>query len=153
MTPPVITAPTFPSTAPARTDPAHDEPTCSDRTPASGLPAARTADPAECGALLEIDVDDRGGVVVVRARGEVDMLTVTDLRAALAAQLAAGTATVVLDLRGVSFVDCTGIGMLAEARRRAGRRGIRLRIVPGRAVTRVAALLDLSVVLGLHDRV
>jgi anti-anti-sigma factor len=147
MTPPVISPPAAPTTGTARI-----EPTYLARTPASGLPVARTVDPAECNTLLEIDVDDRGRIAVLRARGEVDMLTVTDLRAALDEQLGAGTATVVLDLRGVSFVDCTAIGMLAEARRRAARQGTRLRIVPGRAVARIAALLDLGAVLGLHER-
>lgn len=152
MTPPVISAPTFPSTDPTQADPAPSDSTCATRTPASGLPVARTADPAECGTLLEIDVDHRGRLAMIRARGEVDMLTVTDLRAALDEQLAGESPTVVLDLRGVSFVDCTGIGMLAQARRRARRRGIRLQIIPGRAVARVAALLDLTAVLGLHER-
>jgi anti-anti-sigma factor len=146
MTPPVISPPAAPTTGTCT------EPTSPARTPASGLPVARTADPVECDTLLHIDVDDRGRIAVLRARGEVDMLTVTDLRAALDEQLTAGTATVVLDLRGVSFVDCTGIGTIADARRRAGRQGIRLRIIPGRAVTRIAGLLDLAAVLGLHER-
>jgi anti-anti-sigma factor len=147
MTSPVISPPAVPPPGTACMEPTYAAP-----RPASGLPVARTADPAECNTLLDIDVDDRGRIAVLRARGEVDMLTVTDLRAALDEQLAAGTATVVLDLRGVSFVDCTGIGMIADAHRRAGRQGIRLRIVPGRAVTRIAGLLDLTAVLGLHER-
>lgn len=120
------------------------------RTPASGLPAARTADPADEGTHLTIDVDDRGDTVVLRARGEVDLLTVSDLRAALDRWLVAGVGTIALDLRGVSFVDCAGVGLLADARRRAAGRGVVLRIDPGRAVARVAALLDLTGSLGLH---
>jgi anti-sigma B factor antagonist len=133
--------------------PPHTIPATTDvRTPVSGLPVARTADPAECETLLAIDVDDRGRIAVLRARGEIDMLTVAQLRDAVDDQLTSGAGTVVLDLRDVSFVDCTGIGMLADARRRAARRGIRLRIVPGRAVARTAGLLDLTSVLGLHRR-
>jgi anti-anti-sigma regulatory factor len=60
--------------------------------------------------------------------------------------------TVVADLRAVSFVDCAGVGALVEGRRLAQRRGVALEIVPGRAVTRLAALLDLSGVLGLPAR-
>jgi len=122
------------------------------RTPASGLPVARTADPAESETLLVIDIDDRGRIAVLRARGEIDMLTVTQLRSALDDQLAGGAGTIVLDLRDVSFVDCTGIGLLADARHRAARTGVRLRIVPGRAVARTAGLLELTAVLGLHRR-
>jgi anti-anti-sigma factor len=151
MTSPVIPAPAVPTpTTPATPvdhDPAPRDPAL--RTPPSSLPVARTADPSECGTLLAIDVDDRGRIAVLRARGEIDMLTVADLRDALDHRLAAGNATVVVDLRGISFVDCTGIGLLADARRRARRRGIRLRIVAGRTVARTTALLGLTAALGL----
>ena len=60
--------------------------------------------------------------------------------------------TIVLDLRDVSFVDCAGVGMLADARRRARLQDVALVIEPGRAVARVAALLDLTGALGLHAR-
>jgi anti-anti-sigma factor len=119
------------------------------QTPACGLPVARTADPDECETLLLVEADERGDTAVVRARGEIDMLTVAQLRSALEAWLAAGVGTVVADLEGVTFVDCTGIGVLVQARRQARRRGVVLRILPGRAVARVAALLDLSATLGL----
>jgi anti-sigma B factor antagonist len=86
---------------------------------------------------------------VLRARGEVDLLTVAHLRAHLDTALTTGPRAVVVDLRGVSFIDCTGIGLLADARCRARGRDVRLEIVPGRAVARVAALLDLTAALGL----
>jgi anti-sigma B factor antagonist len=143
-----MTSPVVQATAPRMITRRPAEP----RTPASGLPVARAADPAECETLLVIDIDDRGRIAVLRARGEIDMLTVTQLRSALDDQLAGGAGTIVLDLRDVSFVDCTGIGLLADARRRAARKGIRLRILPGRAVARTAGLLELTAVLGLHRR-
>lgn len=118
------------------------------RTPASGLRGARVADLDE-GSPLTVDVDDRGDTAVLRVRGEIDLLTVANLRAALEAWLFCGVGAIVLDLRGVSFIDCAGIGMLADARLRAGLRGVALRIEPGRSVARVAALLDLTVPLGL----
>jgi anti-sigma B factor antagonist len=122
------------------------------RTPASGLPVARLADPDDCGTLLTITVDDRGRTATLRVRGEIDMLTSADLAAALHEWLASGAGTVVVDLRDVWFVDCAGMGLLADARRRAARAGIRLRIVAGRAVSRTAALLDLTDALGLPPR-
>ena len=115
----------------------------------SGLPVARVADPADGAAPLTVDVDDRGDTAVLRARGEVDLLTVADLRAVVDAWLPSGVRTIVLDLRDVSFVDCAGVGMLADARRRARLRDVALVIEPGRAVARVAALLDLTGALGL----
>jgi anti-anti-sigma factor len=141
MTSPVMPAPAFP-VLPAL-------PVVVTRTPASGLPVARVADPADEATPLTVDVDDRDDTAVLRARGEVDLLTVADLRGVLDAWLPTGVGTIVLDLRGVSFVDCAGVGMLADARLRARRRGVTLHIEPGRAVARVAALLDLTEVLGL----
>jgi hypothetical protein len=44
------------------------------------------------------------------------------------------------------------MGLLVDARCRADRAGIRLRIVAGRAVGRTAALLDLTDALGLATR-
>jgi anti-sigma B factor antagonist len=136
-------------------------PTALARTPARGLPVARTAEPDDGAPLLDLDLgpnlgpnrdadpDDRRDTAVLRVRGEVDLCTVAHLRAHLHAALAAGPRAVVVDLRGVSFIDCTGIGVLADARCRARRRNVRLEIVPGRAVTRVATLLDLTAALGL----
>jgi len=69
---------TTPSVTALTTTPATDV-----RTPPAGLPVARTADPAECGTLLRIDVKERGRTSVLRARGEIDMLTGAQLRTAL----------------------------------------------------------------------
>ena len=121
-------------------------------TPAFGLPVARLADPDECETVLLVDTRRRDGATVVRAIGEVDLLTVAQLRAALDGCLTAGAGPVVLDLREVSFIDCAGVGELAVARRRARRRGVALEIRPSRAVARVAALLEMTAALGLPGR-
>jgi anti-sigma B factor antagonist len=109
------------------------------------------ADFDEAGTPLAVAVDDRGGVFVVHADGEVDLSTAPLLDGALDAGLTSGRRTVVVDLRQVSFIDCTGIGLLTRARCRARRQGTRLHIHAGRAVARTAALLDLTVTLGLHE--
>lgn len=109
------------------------------------------ADLDDAGTPLAVAVDDRSGVFVVHADGEVDLSTAPLLDGALDAGLASGRRTVVVDLRQVSFIDCTGIGLLTQARCRAGRQGIRLHIRAGRAVARTAALLDLTITLGLHE--
>lgn len=103
------------------------------------------------GTPLAVTVEDRGGVYVVHVDGEVDLSTAPLLDGALEAGLSSGRPTVVVDLRRVSFVDCTGIGLLIQARSRACREGTRLHVLAGRAVARTAALLDLTVTLGLHE--
>lgn len=109
----------------------------------AALPAAPTVDPDD--GTLRIEVD--GGTL--RVSGEIDLCTADDLRAALRGLLGRRDRAVVVDLRGVSFVDCAGVGLLVDARRRAARSGTALRIVAGRAVARTAALLDLTAALGL----
>jgi anti-sigma B factor antagonist len=113
------------------------------------LPVVRGPDPAECAAPLIVRVDGRGDATTLRVSGEIDLLTVEQLRTAIDRALAGPGRTFLVDLRGVSFVDCAGIGLLVEVHDHARRRGLRLQIVPGRAVARTAALLDLTAALGL----
>ena len=104
------------------------------------------------GTPLTITIEDRGEIYVVLAEGEVDIATAPLLGRALEAGLAGGRPIVLVDLRHVSFVDCTGIGLLTQARSRARQgEGTRMRILAGRAVARTAALLDLTATLGLHE--
>jgi anti-anti-sigma factor len=119
------------------------------------VPTARAPspepDPAfDCDGALPLAIDVEGGDgAFVRVRGEVDILTTPLLAAVLHDRIAAVPRTV-LDLQEVSFVDCAGVTLLADARRRARRQGRRLHIVPGRVVARTAAILDLTGALGLR---
>jgi anti-sigma B factor antagonist len=108
-------------------------------------------DDLDDGTPLAVAFEDRGEVYVVLADGEVDIATAPLLGRALEAGLADGRQTLVVDLRRVSFLDCTGIGLLAQARWRAHQQGTRMRILAGRAVARTVALLDLTAALGLHE--
>ena len=119
MTSPVIPAPAVPS-----------PPTDLSRPPTSGLPVARIADPADELPPLTVAVDDRGDTAVLRARGEVDLLTVADLRAVVDAWLPSGVRTIVLDLRG-RVVRRLRRGR--DARRRAAARPARRRRAADRA--------------------
>ena len=145
MTSPVFPVPLIPR-QPGAADPAVPRPRCA--------PSAQSRwddDSDDEGTPLVVTVKDRGEVCVVHADGEVDIATAPLLGRALEAGLAGGRPTVVVDLRRISFVDCTGIGLLTAARCRARDQGTRLRIVAGRAVARTAALLELTTALGLHD--
>jgi len=150
MTSPVFPIPLIPP-QPAR---APSGPAPSGPAPPGGaglaVPLPR-GDHDDAGTPLAVTVEDRGEVCVVHADGEVDIATAPLLGRALEAGLASGRPTVVVDLRQISFVDCTGIGMLTEARCRARGQGTRLRILAGRAVARTAALLELTNALGLHE--
>jgi len=73
---------------------------------------------------ITVEVDDQVDPVVVRVRGELDMSTAPALSEALG-DAAPPSATVLVDLAGVAFLDSTAIGTLVaagKARRDAGGR-------------------------------
>jgi anti-sigma B factor antagonist len=67
---------------------------------------------------LSISVISFPGLSVVTVRGEVDVATVRELRLALFGACHRSSGKVILDLRDVTFFDCSGIGALVAARRR-----------------------------------
>ncbi|MFF8729261.1 STAS domain-containing protein [Streptomyces sp. NPDC015171] len=87
-----------------------------------------------------------GGATVVALRGEIDLLTVSALTERLDALTASPRPDLVLDLRPVTFIDCTGLGILCRARNRALARKGRLRLV-----TESAFLRRLLRATGLRD--
>jgi anti-anti-sigma factor len=100
--------------------------------------AAPTGEPAG----LTIDVEQEDARVTLVARGELTLETASLLREALADHEHAA-ATVVLDLRGVAFLDSSGLGELLGAHQRARRQGRRL-VLARRADSQVAQVLDIS---------
>ncbi|WP_432058522.1 STAS domain-containing protein [Streptomyces sp. bgisy022] len=69
------------------------------------------------------------GTVIVAPHGELDLLTAPALAARLDALTAGPSPDVVVDLRAVSFIDCSALGVLCRARNRVRIRGGRLRLV------------------------
>ena len=76
-------------------------------------------------AQLNIELDLRGDQAVVRMVGELDMATAPKLRETVIKLLqpSLGIGVVILDLSEVSFVDSTGLGVLAGSRQRIEREG------------------------------
>jgi anti-sigma B factor antagonist len=92
------------------------------------------------------------GVVLVRARGDVDAYTAPGLRSHLHAATEGGDELVVVDLADVTFIDSAGLGALVGAHRRMREGGGRLRIVrPPPLVARAFELTGLDGVLDLRD--
>jgi len=80
-----------------------------------------------------VDVHRRDDVAIVKPRGELDLATVETLRDALDDINDAGR--LVLDLRGLSFLDCTGLHLLVALHRRAQRDEFQLDLLAPAAPT------------------
>ncbi len=74
-----------------------------------------------------VDVQRRDDVAIVKTHGELDLATAPTLDAALERVEIAGR--LVLDLRGLSFIDSTGLHLLLALDRRAKRDGFQLTLV------------------------
>ncbi|MFJ9630630.1 STAS domain-containing protein [Streptomyces sp. NPDC101175] len=70
-----------------------------------------------------------GPFTVVEVSGEIDMATADLVVEHLDAATAVAEPDVLVDLRSVEFLDCSGLRVLCRAERRARERGGRLRIV------------------------
>ena len=92
------------------------------------------------------------GVVLLRAKGDLDAYTAPGLRARLHEATAEDAHVVVVDLAQITFIDSAGLGALVGAHRRMCERGGCLRIVrPPALVARAFELTGLDAVLDLRD--
>jgi anti-sigma B factor antagonist len=99
---------------------------------------------------FELTVSSDDGVRLVAVSGELDLDTMGELNAALAVD--DGLATTVVDLRGLTFIDSSGVSGVMAAARRARDAGERLVCVPGRAsIQRVFELTGVDTVLEWVD--
>jgi anti-anti-sigma factor len=96
-----------------------------------------------------VEVGGPGAIVIVRPRGELDMLEEDYLRAALDLACARTSELVVVDCTQIDFIDTTCIGVLVDAGRRLIEAGCRLRLVHVPAsMERVLRILALWEYLG-----
>ena len=100
-----------------------------------------------------IETSEDAGRLVVCPRGELDLATAPDLEELVLGRLTDGTA-VVLDLRGLSFMDSSGVRVLVAAHVRASDGGGALTIVRpqrGGAVDRILEISGIEHALQLVD--
>jgi anti-anti-sigma factor len=102
---------------------------------------------------FSVTVDQDGGRTVIAVRGELDLATSPELEAALLPDLREG-GSAILDLRGLEFMDSTGVRVIVAAHLAAEEHGGTLslvRTVPDGAVARVLEISGLDAVLNLVD--
>ena len=105
-----------------------------------------TPQPFRCDVAFERDAAS------VQTVGELDMGTVPILSAELAQLRRAGCRQVIIDLRGLSFMDSSGLHFLLDCHAAARQDGFTMALVPGPpAVQRVFELTATATVLPFVD--
>ncbi len=104
------------------------------------------------GPVFEVRHESHDDAVIVAARGEIDIVTSPELRAALLDERAQAP-NVVLDLREVTFIDSSGLGVIVGQQKRAHEREERFAVAVGGslAVQRILDLSGLAKVLDIVD--
>jgi anti-sigma B factor antagonist len=96
---------------------------------------------------LNLCVWHHGDRATIQVGGELDLATCPQLQAVLVELVDRGCHHLILDLEQVTFLDCAGIGVLVDARRRVQEHGGSLKLVrPTRRVERVLALTGMTTV-------
>jgi anti-anti-sigma factor len=104
-------------------------------------------------AAFELGVEQEGNTLHLRFAGEFDRACVGRVEAALG-RISAALTRVVLDLRGLTFLDLAGLRTILEVHQRARREQFDLIVVrPRGTANRVFALTRVGERLGLVDRV
>ena len=101
---------------------------------------------------FDVRLERREAGVVVIASGEIDLWSAPEVKAALTGHGARESA-VVLDLRGVTFMDSSGLGLIVESNQRARKHGFRFAVAVGGAsdVHRILEMSGLTKVLTFVD--
>lgn len=95
------------------------------------------------GGLFELEVRSDRDVVRLEPSGELDTATAPLVRRQVDELVRAGFARLVIDLRGLEFIDCSGVRLLVELDAEARSDGWRLTLIQGRdAIQRVFSLTD-----------
>jgi anti-sigma B factor antagonist len=92
-----------------------------------------------------------GTTVLVAPEGEVDLASSEQLREGLIAAESAADASMVIDLRGVGFIDSTGIGELVGCQRRCKDAEVSLAfVVPDGTIRKILHVTGMDAVFDLH---
>lgn len=92
--------------------------------------------------MTSLDATD--GTATVSLHGEIDILTVEQVRVALGEAVAGGPQQIVVDMAEVNFIDSTGLGALISGFQRARDQGIPFRLArPSHNVRQILVLSGL----------
>lgn len=99
-------------------------------------------------------IDDNGGVRVLHLSGPIDVSRSSELRDVLGQEISGPQARVLVDLREVTLIDSSGVGIFVSAHRRADAAGAELVLAqPGANVGRVFELTRTNRLLRIYPTV
>ena len=87
-------------------------------------------------------LDRDAGTATVTLRGEVDILTVDQVRVVLGEALAIRPQEILVDLSELAFIDSTGLGALIFGFQRARDAGVRFRLADANPTVRQILMLS-----------
>jgi len=103
--------------------------------------------------LVELEIQDRGEVVVARVSGELDIAGAPGMGDRIHEAVPTSARGLVVDFTGLDFIDSSGIAMLFGIARKLGSRRQELRVVArsGGAVSRVLQLVEFDQAAPVHE--
>jgi anti-anti-sigma factor len=102
--------------------------------------------------LIELDIEERGDVVVARLKGELDIAGAPGLGESISDAVPTSARGLVVDCTALDFIDSSGIAMLFGLARRLGSRRQELRVVAreGKPVARVLQIVEFDRAAPIH---
>jgi anti-anti-sigma factor len=102
--------------------------------------------------LVELEIEERGEVVVARLSGELDIAGAPGMGERIHAAVPTSVRALVIDFSSLDFIDSSGIAMLFGLARKLGSRRQQLRVVAtsGRPVARVLDIVEFDRAAPVH---
>jgi anti-anti-sigma factor len=102
--------------------------------------------------LVELEIEERGEVVVARLSGELDIAGAPGMGERIHAAVPTSARALVIDFSSLDFIDSSGIAMLFGLARKLGSRRQQLRVVAtsGRPVARVLDIVEFERAAPVH---
>lgn len=103
--------------------------------------------------LVELEIEERGEVVIARVRGELDIAVAPAMGDRIQAGVPTSARTLVIDLSDLDFMDSSGVAMLFSVARRLDSRRQELRVVSGSGhpVSRVLEIVEFDRAAPVHE--
>ena len=103
--------------------------------------------------LVELEIEERGEVVVARVTGELDIAGAPGMGESIHDAVPISARVLVVDFSELDFIDSSGIAMLFGLARRLVSRRQELRVVarPGKPVARVLEIVEFDRAAPVHE--